>query len=136
VPKNLSYSTHLVEARAFDTGSGSAVDSVSVTRSRKSKMTLSLQSTATTAYAASGGSKAASGQVLGAHDGTVMVRVQREASGRWATKAVRRVPVAANGAYAASLGRLAGGRWRARALYEGTDQNPPSLPRTRYFKVG
>jgi polysaccharide biosynthesis protein PslG len=133
-PQGLAYSSHVVEARAVDTASQVAVDSATVTRARKSKLTLAVQGTAH-GYSTSGPSRVVSGQVLGASGGSVVIRIQRRAGSHWSTKAVSRPAVSGGGAYSARLGALARGRWRARAVYVGTEQSPPSLPRTRSFKV-
>ena len=135
VPKSLAYGSHLVEARAVDAASGTAVDSASVLRSKKSKLTLSVRGSTATGYSATGGSRAASGVVGGANEGTVVVSVQRRMGDHWVTKATQRATVNEAGAYSISLGRQPRGRWRARAQYIGTEQSPPSAPEMRKFRV-
>jgi hypothetical protein len=75
------------------------------------------------------------GKVRGATGGNVRIVVERRHGHRWKSVRRSRAPVSDSGRYSRALARLARGRYRVRASYEGTGTARPSSSGYHRFSV-
>jgi len=133
-----AYGQYAVTAKAFDAAGLSASASVTVMRLANTSTTLKLGDGKPKASSSdSSATTHARGRVKGARSGWTVLALERldRTTGTWAKASARKLRVSRRGRFGVRLTGLAGGLWRARAVFTGTRRGAPSVSPYRHFRA-